>query len=73
MIDSCLLVKDGKRKTGKVESNLLFFGKTASKKVMDKRNPGADINDHINSLENQKDLYNEYNKFDIKLARNSRT
>ena len=51
MIDSCLLVKDAKTKIGRVESNLLFFGKTASKKILDKRNPGADINDHILSLD----------------------
>eukprot|EP00347_Sterkiella_histriomuscorum_P001927 403370134 len=71
VIDSCLLVKD-KRKTGRVESNILFLGKPAAKKIMDKRNPGADLNDHYISLEAQKDLYLIYNKFDIKLSRASR-
>lgn len=31
--------------------------RTATKRVLDKRNPAADVNDHFISLESQKDLY----------------
>jgi hypothetical protein len=50
MVDSCILVKD-KRRTGRVESNLLMITQTAAKKILDKRNPASDMNDHFMSLE----------------------
>lgn len=51
LIDSCLLVKD-KKLTGRVESNLLFFGRTGANRVLNKpRGATNEINDHIQSLE----------------------
>lgn len=61
LIDSCLLVKDKKR-TGRVESNLLFFGKTGTNRILNNpRGAANDINDHMVSLEKQKELYLNYN------------
>ncbi len=60
-IDSILLAKDRRQKSQRIESNLLFVNRTASKRILDKKasNAQQDIQDHIHSIETQKDVYLE--------------
>lgn len=45
-IDSVLLAKDRRKNTARVESNILFVTRTASKKLMEKKNAESDLNEH---------------------------
>lgn len=56
-IDSILLAKDRTRRALRVESNLLFVGRPATKRLLDKK--GHDIQEHLLSLETQRDVYVE--------------
>jgi len=50
-IDSALLSKDRRKNTARVESNILFVTRTASKKLMEKKNAESDLNEHYQAIE----------------------